>query len=81
MRIVRLIAPCRVRCAIVNAGEVVGLPDDLAAELVSAGRAQDEPLLSRTEALEEPPMNKLMRPSTRKYFRRGSRHRDATQGD
>jgi hypothetical protein len=81
MQIVRLTAPFRLDRAVLNTGEVVGLPDDLADSLVSGGQALFVEPEVVTAALDGPPADKLMRPQTRKFFHRGSRHRDATQGE
>ena len=77
MRIVRLRAPFFVNRALLNAGEVVGLPDDVAERLVSDGQAIFvEPAPAAAKALDGPPVDKLMRPKTKKFFRHGSRHRE-----
>lgn len=77
MRIVRLTAPFRLDRAVLNTGEVVGLPDDLATRLVSDGQALfvDPDPVAET-ALDGPPADKLMRQKTKKYFHHGSRHRE-----
>jgi len=81
MQIVRLTAPFRLDRAVLNRGEIVGLPDDLATRLVSDGQALFVEPEIVTAAVEGPPADKLMRPQSRKFFHRGSRHRDATQGE
>ena len=78
MQIVRLAAPWTYYRAVLNTGEVVGVPDDIAAGLVSSGAATLVEV--KTTALDGPPANKMMTPNHKKHFHRSRRH-GATSGD
>jgi hypothetical protein len=80
MQTVRLTAPFYVNRAVLNAEELVGLPDDVARELVSAGKAICVASDVVTSAVDGPPADKLMRPNIKKHLTHRSRHRDATLG-